>query len=80
MQRELGETNHRYEVIGERLMDRQEQMEGALSGLKSYLIDVQQLMVYLNRAEPQVTHHLLLQSVCFLSFEVTCYGDLILFY
>ena len=54
VQRELAENNHRYELVGERLADRQGQLEEALSGLKCYLTDVQQLMVYLNEVEPQV--------------------------
>lgn len=48
------EVNHRYGVVGERLTERRTETEDTLSGLKSYLMDVQQLMVYLNKAEPQV--------------------------
>ena len=54
VQRQMGECNHRYDLVGERLTHRQGEMEKTLADLKSYLIDVQQLMVYLNRAEPLV--------------------------
>lgn len=55
----MGECNHRYDLVGERLGDRQGEMEKTLADLKSYLIDVQQLMVYLNRAEPTVRFYTL---------------------
>lgn len=54
VQRDLVECNHRYEMVGERLTDRQSELENTLAGLKAYLIDLQQLMVYLNQVEPEV--------------------------
>lgn len=60
----MGETNHRYDLVGERLTDRQGEMEKSLAGLKAYLMDVQQMMVYLNRAEPQVCVNSISMALC----------------
>ncbi len=51
MQRELVDVNHRYDIVGERLTDRQAELQATLEKVKSYLQDLQEILSWLEEKE-----------------------------
>ena len=47
--------NQRYDIIGERLADRQKEMEATLEKVKVYLQDVQEILTWLEEKESSST-------------------------
>ena len=50
-QQQLMGMNQRYEVIGERLNDRKQELQQLLSGVRTYLQDIQGLLTWLDENE-----------------------------
>ncbi len=51
MQRQLVDVNHRYDIVGERLTDRQAELQATLEKVKSYLQDLQEILSWLEEKE-----------------------------
>ena len=51
VQRQLVGINQRYDVIGERLADRQKELESTLETVRMYLTDLQEILQWLEERE-----------------------------
>ena len=52
-QKQLVEINQRYDHIGERLTDRQNELQSTLESVRSYLEDVREMLQWLESKEPE---------------------------
>ena len=50
-QHQLMEMNQRYDLLGEKLVERQQELKDLLSGVKTYLQDLQDVLTWLDDKE-----------------------------